>query len=195
MDPRVTEFHCIMPLENIPSVLKHGILSHERAADLAHRSVALQAVQDLRHAKQVPGGLRLHQYANLYFHARNPMLSKRRGEASMLCVLRVSTSVLEISGVVLTDSNASSKFARFLAPWQWRILHFDHIFSTNWKHPDDQIAEWRHSARKCAEVLVPHQVSSQFLTGAYVVNDSTADRLRALGFELPISVDPDLFFR
>lgn len=34
MDPRVTEFQCIMPLKNIPSVLQHGILSHERAARL-----------------------------------------------------------------------------------------------------------------------------------------------------------------
>lgn len=32
MDPRVTEFQCIMPLKNILSVLQHGILSRERAA-------------------------------------------------------------------------------------------------------------------------------------------------------------------
>jgi hypothetical protein len=74
MDARVTEFHCIMPLENIPSVLEHGILSHERMASLPHRSVAMQGVQERRDLKQVPGGLKLHQYANLYFHARNPML-------------------------------------------------------------------------------------------------------------------------
>ena len=32
MNPRVKELQCIMPLENIPSILKFGILSHERAA-------------------------------------------------------------------------------------------------------------------------------------------------------------------
>ena len=194
MDPRVTDFHCIMPLANIPSVLTHGILSHEGAARLAHHSVALQAVQDLRDVKQVPGGLRLHQYANLYFHARNPMLSKRRNEAGNLCVLRVSTNVLALSGVVLADSNASSKYARFLAPWQWRCLVIDDIFAMNWKHPDDQIAEWRHSARKCAEVLVPHRVDVELLVGAYVVDEATADRLNSLGFPLPIAIDPVLFF-
>ena len=194
MDPRVTDFHCIMPLANIPSVLAHGILSHEGAARLAHDSVALQAVQDLRDVKQVPGGLRLHQYANLYFHARNPMLSKRRNEAGNLCVLRVSTNVLALSGVVLADSNASSKYARFLAPWQWRYLVFDDIFAMNWKHQDDQIAEWRHSARKCAEVLVPHRVDVEFLIGSYVVDEAAADRLNSLGFPLPIAIDPVLFF-
>jgi len=60
MDARVKEFQCIMPLVNIPSVLAHGILSHERAAKLIHRSVALPSVQDMRDAKQVPGGLKLH---------------------------------------------------------------------------------------------------------------------------------------
>ena len=48
MDPRVTEFQCIMPLENVQSVLKHGILSNERAAKLPHRSVAMQEVQERR---------------------------------------------------------------------------------------------------------------------------------------------------
>ncbi|MGI8601856.1 MAG: DarT ssDNA thymidine ADP-ribosyltransferase family protein [Verrucomicrobiales bacterium] len=139
MDARVAEFQCIMPLANIPSVLEHGILSHEQAARLAHQSVALQAVQDLRDVKRVPGGLKLHQYANLYFHARNPMLSKRRGEARSLCVLRVSTEVLNLDGVVLADSNASSQYVRFLAPSQWRLLAFDDIFAMNWKHPDDRM--------------------------------------------------------
>ena len=67
MDPRVVELHSIMPIANLPSVMAHGILSYERAAKLPHRSVALQPVQDRRDKKQVPGGLRLNQYANLYF--------------------------------------------------------------------------------------------------------------------------------
>src|SRR6476661_11225448 len=103
MDPRVTELHCIMPLDNIPSVLGYGILSYERAAKLKHHSVAMQPVQDRRDEKQVPGGLKLHQYANLYFHARNPMMFKRQGEAPNLCVLQVSTDLLTQNGTVITD--------------------------------------------------------------------------------------------
>lgn len=75
MDPRVTEFQCIMPMTNMPSVLKHGILSFERAKKIEHESVALEEAQEKRDARQVPGGLMLHQYANLYFHARNPMMT------------------------------------------------------------------------------------------------------------------------
>src|SRR5947209_6215878 len=103
MDSRVTELHCIMPIVNIGSVMKHGILSYERAAKLEHRSVALQPVQDRRDQKRVPGGLKLHQYANLYFHARNPMLFKRQNEAQNLCILQVSTAILDADGTVITD--------------------------------------------------------------------------------------------
>jgi len=88
-----------MPIANIASVLRRGVLSNERSEKLKHESVALQAVQDKRHSKQVPGGLRVHQYANLYFDARNPMMSKRRDQADELRVLRISLKVLKVAGV------------------------------------------------------------------------------------------------
>lgn len=197
MDPRVTEFQCIMPLENIPSVLKHGILSNERAAKLSHRSVAMPEVQERRDLKQVPRGLRLHQYANLYFHARNPMMYKRKADAAELCVLGVSLDVLTVEGVVLADCNASSNYVRFLPPTPAyeRFLDFDDIFALDWRHADDPIAEHRHRSRKCAEVLVPHMVEPRFLVGARVVNGAAKSRLAALGFTLRIDIDPVLFFR
>lgn len=108
MDPRVAELHCIMPIANVASVMSHGILSYERASRLQHRSVAMQPVQDRRDQTRVPQGLRLHQYANPYFHARNPMLFKRLDEAAALCVLAVSTEVLSLPGTVITDCNAAS---------------------------------------------------------------------------------------
>lgn len=195
MDPRVTELHCIMPMGNVSSVLAHGILSYERAARLPHRSVALQPVQDRRDKKHVPGGLKLHQYANLYFHARNPMLHKRLAEVDTLCVVRVSTQVLALAGAVITDQNAASDYVRFLAPTQWRLLEWDDIFALDWRHPGDQIAYWRHKSRKCAEVLVPHQIETRFISGAYVVDAAAQIRLAALGCTLPIVVNPVLFFR
>jgi hypothetical protein len=195
MDPRVTEFQCIMPMANIPSVLESGILSYEGAARLPHKSVAMAEVQDKRDARHIPGGLLLHQYANLYFHARNPMMYKRKGEASQLCVLRVSLEVCQLEGVVLADRNAAGggSWVRFLHPRDWRFLDFERIYARDWRDTD-QFAYYDKKRKKCAEVLVPHRVLPQFLTGAFVVNQAAAARLQALGFTLPISVDSDLFF-
>jgi len=189
-----------MPLENIPSVLKLGILSNERAAKLQHRSVAMQDVQEKRDQKHVPGGLKLHQYANLYFHARNPMLYKRKGETASLCVLRISTTVLEIPGVVFADCNASSPYVRFLDPAhppQWALLDFEAIYAMDWnrQHANDPYAYRVHKARKCAEVLVPHSVAPKFLTGAYVADHSIGSSLKSLGFDLPVTIDSEMFFR
>jgi len=195
MDPRVTELHGIMPMKNIGSVLMHGILSYERAARLPHHSVAMQAIQDRRDEKQVPGGLHLHQYANLYFHARNPMLYKRMAESDGLCVLRVSVEVFELPGVVVTDCNAASGYARYLAPSQWQLLEFDDIFAHDWRHQNDPPRYYQHKSRKCAEVLVPRCVEPKFLIGAYVIDARAEARLRATGFNRPISIDSVLFFK
>ena len=194
MDGRVKEFQCIMPLINLQSVLEHGILSYELAAKLRHRSVAMPEVQDRRDKRQVPRGLKLHQYANLYFHARNPMLYKRRDDAENICVLRTSTGVLQIDGVVITDCNAASDYVRFLHPSQSGVLDFDAIFALDWRHHNDPAAYWRHRSRKCAEILVPHFVDPRFLTGAYVVSQDVAAQLRGY-FNLPITIDPGMFFR
>ena len=184
-----------MPIGNVPSVMQRGILSYERASRLAHHSVAMQEVQDRRDQKPVPGGLKLHQYANLYFQARNPMLYKRKDEAPQICVLRVTTSVRSVPGVVFADCNASSDYVRFLHPSQWSLLNFDDIYAMDWRHPGDAPAYYRHRSRKCAEVLVPQRVDPELVTGAYVVDQAAAQRLADVGFALSIAVNPELFFR
>lgn len=181
-------------MDNIGSVMARGILSYESAAKLEHHSVALKPIQDRRDQKHVPGGLKLHQYANLYFHARNPMLYKRLNEAAELCVLRVSIEIFEQQGTVLTDCNAASDYVRFLAPDQWEILNFDDIYAMDWRHLGNSARYYQHRSRKCAEILVPHCVEPRFLVGAYVIDAAAAGRLAGLGFGLPIVVDPVLFF-
>ena len=194
MDPRVTELHCIMPMANVGSAMTHGILSYERAAKLIHQSVAMQPVQDKRDQKQVPGGLKLHRYANLYFHARNPMLFKRRDEAPALCVLRVSVEVLNLPGAVITDCNAASDYVRYLAPAQWALLNFDDIYALDWRHPNNAARLYQHRSRKCAEVLVPQRVDTSYLAGAYAVDAAAAGQLSEAGFHLPVTLNPVLFF-
>lgn len=102
------ELHYIKPIDNVPSILMHGILSHKRAARLTHSSVAMQAIQDLRATKVVPGGRKLHEYDNLYICARNPMLYKRLEMRDQICVLVVGPDVLDLDGSVVTDQNAAS---------------------------------------------------------------------------------------
>ena len=81
-----------------------------------------------------------------------------KDEAPSLCVLRISTTVLEPRRNGHSDQNAASDYVRFLSsvPVAWRHC-FDDIFALDWRHPDDR-AYYRHASRKCAEVLVPQRV-------------------------------------
>lgn len=193
MAVEITELHCIMPITNVSSVMLHGILSYEQAEKHAHASVAMHEVQERRDHVQIPGGLKLHQYANLYFHARNPMLYKRRDEATRLCILRIDPKVLSFDNVVVTDQNAASDYVRFLSPAQLDEIRLDLVFARDWTDPD-RIAYFRRKAAKCAEVLVPGVVPPQYLIGAHVVNDIARQALIAAGFDRQITLSPDLFF-
>ena len=195
MAHRITELHNIMPISNIPSVLEHGILSHERVAQLPHADVSMHDVQERRNTVQIPNGLQLHQYANLYFDARNPMMYKRLAHIESLCVLSVSVKVLQLPNVVITDQNAASAYVRFYAVSMLDCLNFDWIYAENWTHPEDQIAEWRHKSAKCAEVLVPKYIPVDFIQKAYVVNEQIKNQLIAIGFPKAVEIVPRLFFR
>jgi hypothetical protein len=95
---RVTELHYITPIANLASIVEVGILSHRRAAALAHASIAMEVIQDRRRDKRVPNGRPLHEYANTYFDARNPMMSRRRDERHQIAVVRISPDVLDLDG-------------------------------------------------------------------------------------------------
>jgi O-acetyl-ADP-ribose deacetylase (regulator of RNase III)/uncharacterized protein YwgA len=75
-----SELHFITMIANVPSIMQNGILCNRRAKQLQHVSIAMLEIQDLRANKIVPGGRALHDYANLYFSARNPMLYKGRSD-------------------------------------------------------------------------------------------------------------------
>lgn len=199
MSHRVIELHCIMPIENIPSVLQHGILSHERASKLPHASVALQEIQDRRSGKTVPNGLRLHQYANLYFCARNPMLYLRKPNHPNLCVVRVSRSVLDLQNVVITDQNAAGDWVRFYSyPDGLKWINFDYVFADSWQDEDERTG-WRKKATKCAEVLVPGVVAPGLITGFYTCDAHTKAKvegiLAGINSQLIVTLNSHLFFR
>jgi hypothetical protein len=196
---QITELHFITPLANIASICQRGILCNRHAERHRHDSVAMAEIQERREKKVVPGGKPLHEYANLYFHARNPMLFKRKAQHAELCVLRIDLAVLDLPGVVITSQNASSDYARFYPSPQGLVhLNYDQVFAEYWTHPNDPIAEWQHKSIKCAEVLVPGKVDPQFIKGAYVSNAETqtifAQQLRAENVIWDIIIDRHLFF-
>lgn len=189
------ELHYITPIANVPSIIEHGILSHRRVARIRHESVAMPELQAKRAKVRIPGGRSLHEYVNLYLCARNPMLLKRKSHHDDLCVLRISPSVLDIAGTVVTGQNAGSKYARFApAPDGLRLVCRDWTFADDWRDPD-KIQFWIKKSAKCAEVLVLDVVPSRHISGAYVSGQRSLLKLKAHISGLDVVENSDMFFR
>ena len=193
---RVDELHYIAAIGNVPSIIQHGILCHREAQKLPHHSVAMAAVQEIRHAKPVPPGTgTIHDYANLYFHARNPMMFTRKQHHQALCVLRVRNEVLDLPGVMVVDQNAASNYARFYgSPAGLAALDETTIYAVDWKDPD-QIEYWRRKSARCAEVLIPDRVAPAFILGVYVSGAVGSAALAAVAPTLATTLNPSLFFQ
>ncbi|MBU0984404.1 MAG: DUF4433 domain-containing protein, partial [candidate division Zixibacteria bacterium] len=188
------ELHYIVPLSNISSICELGILSHEKAARLEHESVAMDVIQQRREAKQIPNGLRLHQYVNLYINARNMMMYKRRGDHLKLAVIRVSPAVLDLPDVVIADRNAACDYVRFQAS-PGGLSHIDRsaVYARSWNHADP-IEKISHGQIMCAEVLVPYKVDVAYLEGVYVSCAEAQGKYMALSLPLVSVVNENVFF-
>ena len=191
----IAELHFIAPIVNVPSIMQRGILSNKLADQISHHSLAMSEIQERRKNKQIPGARKLHEYANLYFDAHNPMLSKRRAYNNDVCVLRVDAKVLDLPGVIIADRNAASGAVSF---WPvaggLRAIDRDRVFAQYWTHPQDPFDEWNHKSEKCAEVLVPDCVKPCYLVGAYVDNQVVLKTFQQLNIQLPVGIKSDIFF-
>ena len=123
----------INSLNNLKSILEHGILSKNELIrrNISYQDLSNHSVQDKRDCKYVLNRRTLHDYANLYFDARNPMLFNLVSNRNIneLCVLCVDKRVLDIPGTVVTDMNAAALLAVFENPEKaLDRLNYDLIF-------------------------------------------------------------------
>lgn len=198
----VAELHYITHIDNLGSILEHGILCRYRAERLpgdSMRSIANPEILARRAKRRIPGRSPLDRYANLFFNARNAMLYSMPIKQGIpfqdIIVLRVDPSVLCLPGVVITDTNAAAE----VSP-NWHtveeglsLIDKEELFAKYWTH-SDHIEERRHKQRMMAEVLVPDKVPPKYILGAYLYSDHTYS-LPSKYERLDITVFKYIFFQ
>ena len=190
----ITELHYITPIANLSSIVQSGILSNKRATKIKHVSVAMEEIQVKRRQKRIPGAGYLHDYVNLYFDAHNPMLSKRRDKNNEICILRVNPEILNIPGVIIADCNAASAYAKFLTVEEGiSSLDKEQVYAKYWNH-EDLFEKWARGSKKCAEVLIPDLVPSEYINGIYVIHQDVQKEILLLRISLPVTIDSGIFF-
>ena len=166
---RLHELHYITPITNVPSILDRRSLSHALAMKVRHASIAKEEVQDRRKKVVIPNGLAAASLRQSLFLRGIPCCSLGGANMSRLRSFVSIPPSWIFPGVVVSDQNAASRYARFGAsPAALRFVNFQRVFAEYWTDADAPIAEWRNKSIKCAEVLVPRQVEPMFILGAYV---------------------------
>jgi len=109
----IRNLYYITHLDNVPSILRHGILSHE---EIQRRELDFTAVYDSdivsrRSQISIPDGRTLWSFANLYFQPRNPMLYRVAIEQDVdhLAVVAVKTKALARPDIMLANGNAAHR--------------------------------------------------------------------------------------
>jgi len=191
----VKELYYISPIANVPSILEHGILSHNLSSELSHESIAMEKIQDRRRNKNIPGtDKQLHDYANLYFDAHNPTLSKVRSRNEEICILLISSRILELENIIVADRNAACDVVRFCpVSVGLEIINKEKLFARYWTH-SDLYEYWEHKTAKCAEVLVPDRVEPKYIVGAFVANQKALSAFEKLKCGLTLCIKSGIFF-
>lgn len=198
----IKELYFITPIDNIPSIFQHGILSHNKikASKLSHKSVAHEDVQKRREDKVIPGGKsKLHDYVNLYFNPRNSMMYSRKNLHEELCVLAICVDILTHQGIIIADGNASSNYTRFFEAAEGiKSLDKDSVFTENWWDSDHyEMCRKRRAA--CAETLVPDQLSPSNIMGIYVSSEEAYKKVEliiaGIHNDIPIIINGKMFFK
>lgn len=190
----------INDLSNLKSIFKHGILSKNtlkkrnivQYADLSNKDV-----QKRRDNKIIPNHGFLHDYANLYIDARNPMMFFEISNKNIneLCVICVDKRVLDLKGTIISDQNAASQLAYFSEPEKaLEYVNFKMIFAKDWNDTDygNYIKK---KAIKCAEVLVPNEIPVEYLLKIKVANEQAQKNVEAFNINVLIEVDKEIFFQ
>ncbi len=203
MVKRLRELYYITHIDNIPSMLRLGILSHQQVET---RKIEYAPVYDAgivrwRREKRTPEGRSLWEYANLYIQPRNPMLYRlvKEGHLNDIAILGVQRDVLSLDGVLVTTGNAARTETEILPKSEWG-KHRDAIVRGTdvkwWSEADGS------KRRIMAEVLVPQRVPPGMINSIYVPDDNACQRVSALLEDRPaakrrpsVIPEPQMFFQ
>ncbi len=195
---RFKNLYYITHINNIPSILERGVLSHAHveAEHVQYTRIYDEQIISSRQKKTTPDHKSLWNFANFYFNPRNPMLYRVICEKSIedIAVLALRTDILNHPDVFVTDGNAASGPTKFFPASQQRevLLQIDKEINQEWW------TEENGSKRKImAEVLVPDMVSPEYIDSIYVANHQIAEKLKQMiihstPFIIP---QPDMFFQ
>lgn len=196
--PQITGLYYITHIDNVPSILRRGLLCHERieGEHIEYTHIYDKGIVENRQGKQTPDGNSLWHFANLYFWPRNPMLYRVLCEKSVreVAVISVRHEILDRLDIFISNGNAVHSQSEILTPGKGRKalpqIIKDTLMVEYWNEEDG-------SKRKImAECLVPNFVAPEMIQTIYVATQDAKANLSACipNSNVPIITEPNMFF-
>jgi O-acetyl-ADP-ribose deacetylase (regulator of RNase III) len=194
----IKSLYYITHVDNIPSILEHGILSHHLVTErnLSYQPIYNAQVVSNRRHRQAPNGKSLWYFANLYFQPRNPMLYQviHQKASAVIAILGVRPDVLNNAQGFISTGNAASGPSDILTIKEGlsAIFQIWKIISGEWWNSEDG------TKRKImAECLIPDLVPPELIHTVYVSSHEAAEKLKKVigKSEIPVVPEPYMFFQ
>lgn len=188
----ITQLYFITHIDNLPSIIKNGILSHDMMLKRGLKSTQIsdEQIVERRKEKQTPNGKSLWSYANLFFQPKNAMLYRvTYNSVDNIAILAVKRDILNHDGVFMTDGNAASNNSKIesVSPSQLAVIA-NQIETIWWEAVDGK-------RKSMAECLVPDRGPSEYLECVYVANHNVAAKVKKIiGESLPVIPQAAMFF-
>lgn len=190
----------ITHVDNIPSILENGVLSHELilSKSIKFSPIYNKEIVNRRENRKTPDDKSLWHYSNFYLQPRNAMMYqvKRNIGTDKIAVLACFRgAAYDTDGAFITDGNAASEATNFFPISQHNKV-FKELSDVDgleyWKEEDG-------SKRKMmAEILVPDSFSAENIHSILVSNKSSKDKVEAMiqtsKIKPKVIVDPKTFF-
>ena len=168
----------ITSLENLPSIVSKGILSHDKVRGIPHKDISNKIVNSRRSRPDPIFDRPIHYYVPLFFRANNPMLFALKEKQGEFGVLHVDTNVTDdVPECLFTDGNAASDTTTFFKDFSeldklcWDVLNQD-----RWTRSDHPHKEKRRIRN--AEVLIPEHIPFRYVSAIAVKNNRAIRRAR-----------------
>ena len=196
--PEIRELYYITHIDNVPSILKYGILSHERiiSDNIQYTSIYDKGIVEKRQHIETSEGEPLWHYANLYFQPRNPMLYRVKHERPVgeIAIISVRPEILDRLDIYISTGNAAHSSSEILPSSEGHKRLRKIIKDTMieyWKEQDGS------KRRIMAECLVPDMVPPSLIQTIYVATRTAKTNLEAMipHSNLPVISEPNMFFQ
>ena len=179
-------FH-ITHISNVRSILAYGL--HPHGNPYQNRDISNHEVNDRREKRDPFYNRKIHDYVPFYFNPRNAMLY--RNKDTNVVILKYSMDLLEHDGILISDRNAASKYAKFYNyAGHLSSLDWNSIKSQSW-YGDDNLKQ-----KMMAEALYPDVVPGSYIKAVKCKNHYQKEALISMGIpEYKIDIDRWMFFK